>query len=97
MIDIYLIDSLCTSIVCLHSVDLWSFGIIIYKMLTDSHPYSDQVSEQRLLEMIDAKKFEAVHHNLKVNNDCKALLNGLLDREDPEKRLDAFENNKWLE
>ena len=67
-------------------------------MLTDSHPYSDQVSEQRLLEMIDAKKFEAAeHHDLKVNKDCKALLNGLLAREDPEKRLDAFENNKWLE
>ena len=38
-----------------HGVDWWSLGIILYKMLTGSHPYVSRTNTEILEEIIDGK------------------------------------------
>ena len=38
-----------------HGVDWWSMGIILYKMLTGSHPYVSRTTTEILDEIIDGK------------------------------------------
>ena len=77
-------------------MDLWSFGIIVFEMLTKKHPYSKTAEGLQLLKMIKAKKFDAQHYKLKVDDDCKDLLNGLLERDPAKREWSVLEESKWL-
>ena len=68
-------------------------------MLTREHPYavkSGTATIMGLWQQINNNKFRAEDYELKVGEECKDLLNRLLEM-DPRKRpWDILENSQWL-
>ena len=82
-----------------HSVDLWSFGMIIYELLTVETPYvADSVVG--LAQLYKQKPNYSVQfpRHIEVSDSCRQLIGSLLQI-DSSKRLpyDQFINHLWLQ
>lgn len=78
---------------CGYASDIWSFGIIIYVMLTGTHPFKG-VNEKDLFSKISRGLFRIPET---LDFEAKQLLNKILVL-NPEKRPRAHEicNDRWL-
>ena len=82
-----------------YSVDLWSFGIILYEMMTNELPYDAVAWEMKgpyatldeLLPVIQGNIKE-----IKVHDDGKVLMSGLLEPHSKDRNWNILETNKWL-
>ena len=71
-----------------HSVDLWSFGMIIYKMTTGS---LELKVKQRLFGRISAQVFDHVD----ISAEGRNLLTGLLQRNPKDRKWEILKTNQW--
>lgn len=74
------------------SVDLWSFGLIVYEMLEGKHPYCGH--GKNLLMVIQTKPLDL--GGLKVDNAGKELLRGLLEQDPRKRSWELLQRNTWL-
>ena len=80
---------------CIHSVDLWSFGLIVFDMLTGKHPYVPLEEDEDLLTSIRNRPLNL--DQLKVSKECTALLLVLLEQDPTKRTWKVLENNPWLQ
>jgi len=78
-------------------VDLWSFGVILYQMLFNEHPYRDDKHHdnepESLLKRIESTKLP--FHKIQ-DKDCQTLLGQLMEQDTDKRQWKEIGNNKWL-
>ena len=94
MINILIRNILCTLCPCnfvfTHSVDLWSFGVIIFEMMTNQLPFDGE--KGNALKAVIAANIKRV----KCHDNGKALMIGLLKVNPKERKWDILRTNKWI-
>ena len=76
--------------------DLWSVGIILYKMVYKNHPYGNPIN---ILDLIDRLKKRVIEFSdSNISEDCVNLMIALL-KTDPKERIEwnGFFNHKWFD
>jgi serine/threonine protein kinase len=74
--------------------DLWSFGVIMYEMITGNNPYNYPTSIPQLRELMISQK---INYSMDVTDGCVNLLKSLLVI-DPKTRIswDKFFKHNWF-
>ena len=88
----------CFTFACAHPADLWSFGVVIYEMLTKSRPHREKVG-RTLLEVMRTEKVNV--EKIPIDTEGKKLLVGLLKPNKEDRKCDIIDPknpncNKWL-
>ena len=68
-------------------------------MLTREHPYAVKSGNPTMKELgkqINNNKFRAEDYELQVEEECKDLLNRLLETDPRKRSWDILKNNQWL-
>lgn len=85
-------EVLDTSISYGEKVDCWALGVMLYVLLTDEHPFAEQVSklsDSQLLQMIASRALRTQPlEDAGVDEDARDFILSLL-RRDPQERLDS--------
>ena len=91
---VLIIESLILCCLFAHSVDLWSFGVILYQLLMNEVPFKE-TKNMSLVQVI--METEINWEDIPVNEEAIALLQVLLEQDPKNRHWDVLKTNKWLQ
>ena len=82
-----------------HSVDLWSFGLIIHKMIMGTIRLQQKAPSHHVTLRVRNNENYRIEYDFSavpINADGKALLTGLLQYSPKDRQWDILKTNRWL-